>query len=45
MPQNKRESLIYTFIMCFMMVFLDEHIQRIITYGSGHQWNPSKPDG
>lgn len=21
MPQNKRESLIYTFIMCFMMVF------------------------
>lgn len=30
MPQNKRESMIYTVLMCFVMVFcngvLDEHV-------------------
>ncbi len=34
MPRNKRESLIYTVLMCFYHGALDEHLQRNTSYGS-----------
>lgn len=33
MPQNKRESLIYTVLMCFVMVFWMSYYNVILMYG------------